>query len=73
MGEKDLSQKSLEYYPDVFADCVNALLYEGEQVLGEEGLLPAPTETVYPDAEGRLRCQLQDVSKFETEGGKIRA
>ncbi len=73
MGEKDLSQKSLEYYPDVFADCVNALLYEGKQVLRKEGLLPAPTETIYPDTEGRLRSQLQDVSKFETEGGSVRA
>ena len=32
MGQKDLTQKNLEHYPDVFADVINALLYQGKQV-----------------------------------------
>ena len=71
MGEKDLAQKNLEFFPDVFADCVNALLYKGEQVLQEEKLLPAPTETAYPDEENVLHNQFQDISKYEVEGSTI--
>ena len=48
MGQKDLTQKNLEYYPDVFADILNALLYEGKQVVQPDKLQPAPTETIYP-------------------------
>lgn len=73
MGEKDLSQKNLEFFPDVFADCVNALLYKGEPVLDESRLLPAPTETFYPDEEDVLHNQFQDISKYEMEGCAIKA
>ena len=30
MGQKDLTQKGLEAYPDVFADIINALLHGGK-------------------------------------------
>ena len=63
MGQKDLTQKNLEYYPDVFADILNALLYEGKQVVQPDKLQPAPTETIYPSLNWRkgrskeeLRC-----------------
>ena len=36
MGQKDLTQKNLEFYPDVFADIINALLYGGKPVLQPE-------------------------------------
>lgn len=65
MGQKDLTQKNLEYYPDVFADTVNALLYGGKQVLSPNDLQPAPTETLYPGNEKSLRNQFHDVSKYE--------
>lgn len=73
MGEKDLSQKNLESFPDVFADCVNALLYKGEQVLDCSRILSAPTETLYPDAEDVLHNQFQDISKYEMDGSAIKA
>ena len=47
MGQKDLTQKDLECYTDVFADVINALMYDGEKVLQDENLQPAPTETIY--------------------------
>ena len=37
MGEKDITEKSLEDYADVFADVVNVLLCNGDQrVMPEE-------------------------------------
>lgn len=72
MGQKDLTQKSLESYPDVFSDVVNALLYRGERVLVPESLQPAPTETLYQDRQGLLRDQFHDVSRYEMENGRIR-
>lgn len=72
MGQKDLTQKSLESYPDVFSDVVNALLYRGERVLVPESLQPAPTETLYKDKQGVIRDQFHDVSKYEMENGRIR-
>ena len=34
MGEKDITQKLLEEYNDVFADIVNVLLFNGKQIRG---------------------------------------
>ncbi len=72
MGQRDLTEKALEFYPDVFADTVNALLYEGEQIVLPENLQAAPTETLYQGKQGKLRNQFHDVSKFEMHKGKIR-
>ena len=72
MGQKDLTEKSLESYPDVFADIVNVFLYKGEQVVLAENLQAAPTETLYPAKHGRLRNQFHDVSKYEMHDGKIK-
>ena len=84
MGQKDLAAKDLESRPEVFADIINALIYEGEQIVSPEQLRPAPTETLYEslveeldgkadeDMCGRLRNQYNDVSKYETEEQKIR-
>lgn len=72
MGQKDLTQKNLEYYPDVFADIMNALLYEGKQVVQPAELQPAPTETIYHSKKGNLRNQFHDVSKYEMREGIIR-
>ena len=34
MGEKDLTEKILEDYNDVFADIMNALVFKGKDVVG---------------------------------------
>lgn len=44
MAEKDIQEKILMTYSDVFADCENALAYGGRKRLKEEELYPAPTE-----------------------------
>ena len=33
MGEKDKIEKLLEDYPDVFADIINVLVYQGEEAV----------------------------------------
>lgn len=72
MGQKDLSQKNLEQYPDVFADIVNALLYKGKQIILPESLQSAPTETFYPGIETDLHNQFHDVSQYVMENGRIK-
>ena len=44
---KDILEKVLLSCEDVFADCWNALVCGGRQVLDGTKLLPAPTESFY--------------------------
>jgi len=39
--EKDITQKTLERYNDVFADIINVLLFNGERVVTEDSLTDA--------------------------------
>ena len=39
MGQKDLSEKILEDYQDVFADILNVLLFQGRQIVKPEELM----------------------------------
>lgn len=71
MGQKDLAAKRFEHSPEVFSDIINALVFEGEQVVLQEDLQPAPTESLYPAANGILRNQYNDVSKYEMRNGRI--
>ena len=43
MGQKDIAEKRLESYNDVFADIVNALLFSGEKLIAEDQLEDGPT------------------------------
>lgn len=36
MAEKDIAEKTLEAYNDVFADIINVLLFNGEQQVKSE-------------------------------------
>ena len=66
MGEKDVLEKTLEAYDDVFADIVNGLFFKGEQVIREEMLAEAQPFSMYK-ADGRIHEQEWDVSKYWTE------
>ncbi len=61
-NEKDLSQKLLMSYPDVFADIVNVLLFDGKEIVKEEDLEEADTASMYK-AGGRIHPLVRDVSK----------
>ena len=38
MSEKDMTEKTLEDYDDVFADIVNGLVFKGKKVVKEDDL-----------------------------------
>lgn len=65
VADKDISEKQLEEYEDVFADIVNVLLFYGEQVIKPEELTFAPTFSAYRDNnKNQLRKLDRDVAKF---------
>ena len=62
MGKKDLIERKLEDYSDVFADIFNVLLFGREKLL-PEFLDDTSTVSVYKDAVDELREQKRDVVK----------
>ena len=71
MAEKDLSEKLLEEYDDVFADIVNVLLFHGKREVKEEELVETGTESQYKADDSVLHAQERDVAKYWKKG-KIR-
>lgn len=68
--KKDTVEKEFEAFPDVAADLINALLYQGSEVTGGDRLLAGPTETVYQGRK-RLRSQYEDLCRYELRDGSI--
>lgn len=64
MGTRDLTEKVLEAYNDVFADIVNVLLFNGEKKIREEDLIDASVHSQYKTSDDMLHEQERDVSKF---------
>ena len=69
---KDITQKNLEGFPDVAADILNVFIHGGRQTVQAGLLYPAPTETEYAPPGSALRNQLEDISKYEMQDGRIR-
>lgn len=63
MKEKDLAERHLEVYEDVFADIVNVLLFKGINIVKGKELETAVTQSTYK-ASGKLRGQERDVAKY---------
>lgn len=63
MGEKDITEKSLEDCSDVFADIVNVLLFDGEEVIKPDDLAEASPYSNYT-ANGKVRSQERDICKY---------
>ena len=60
---KDITQKMLERYNDVFADIINVLLFNGENVVLEDSLIDAiPMSTL--KMEGKIKSQYRDIAKY---------
>lgn len=70
MAEKDIAEKNLEAWNDVFADIVNVLLFKGRRLVKEDEL-EADTKDSMFKADGELHEQERDVSKF-WKNGEIR-
>ena len=62
MAEKDLTEKRLEDYNDVFVDIYNTLVFE-ELYLREEKLDAGPTTSIYKTERGESAEQFRDVLK----------
>ena len=70
MGEKDITEKTLEDYADVFADVVNVLLFDGEQRVLPEDLVDTTARSQFKADNGVLHEQERDVVK-RWKHGKI--
>ncbi len=62
MGQKDIGEKILESFNDVFADIVNVLLFNGEEVLDENQLEEQAPRYAYK-ADGAYKEIERDVAK----------
>lgn len=69
MAEKDMAEKKLEDYPEVFTDIVNTLLFSDSNIhLDENKIVDGPTESVYK-AEEQDKEQRRDTFKYYDIGG----
>ena len=72
MGIKDLTEKILEDYNDIFADIVNVLVFKGKQRIKPETLVNTGVHSQYKnDKTGVLHEQERDVAKY-WKNGKVR-
>lgn len=67
MGTKDMTEKYLEAYNDVFADIVNVLLFDGRKIIFPEQLTNDTARTIYK-ADDSLHEEERDISKFWNAG-----
>ena len=75
MAVKDIAEKILEDYPDVFADIVNGFLFSGKKVIKPDELEDTQLRYHESKAKGGLRnmCNVIDeyLAKGEKRGKKI--
>ena len=67
MAKKDVTEKILESYNDVFSDIVNVLLFKGKQVLSGDELEDQAPRSYYK-ADGKVREIERDVAKRWKKG-----
>lgn len=67
----DLVTKAFLSFPDIAADVINVLLFEGEERVQSRHLLSSPTESLYVSKDG-LRNQLEDAAQYEICEGEVR-
>ncbi len=68
MGQKDIVEKNLEDYNDVFADIVNALVFEGKRAVSPRDLRPVKVRSQYKADEGKLHEEERDNAKYWAKG-----
>lgn len=67
----DTVEKEFLAFPDIAADTINALLFQGQPLADGGNLWPGPTETIWQGRE-RLRDQYEDLSKYELIDRQVR-
>ena len=68
--ERDMTEKHLEGYNDVFADVVNVLLFDGKRRVKPEDLKDTRARTFYK-TDGKLHEQERDISKLWVSEGAV--
>jgi hypothetical protein len=63
LAEKDITERTLESYNDVFADIVNVLLFNGEQIVKEDDLEQVTTNSCYKIGDN-IKEQERDEEKL---------
>ena len=63
MGKKDITEKNLEAYNDVFADILNVLLFDGKLLVDENELEEDAPRSSYK-ANGKLHEMERDTAKY---------
>lgn len=64
MGQKDMAEKLLADYNDVFADIVNVLLFDGRDEVSEDDLVETKVKSQYKADDSKLHEQERDVAKI---------
>lgn len=68
MGEKDITERVLENFNDVFSDIINVLIFDGAEVVKEDALKNAAAKADYKEGS-RTRELERDVVKLWETGG----
>ena len=74
MGQKDITEKVLEDYNDVFADIINGLLFDGVQEIKPEALENTTVHAQYKAEDGKVHELERDIAKYWYTGiyaGKV--
>ena len=71
LGEKDILEKKLLMFNDIFATSVNGIMFDGEQVVKEDELLDVPSWSQYKGDDSRHRFQDRDVVKLWKKQGIV--
>ncbi len=68
MGQKDIVEKCLEDYNDVFSDIVNGLVFDGKRTVKSGQLRSLKVRSQYKADKGSLHEEERDNAKYWTEG-----
>ena len=64
MGEKDISEKILFDYNDVFADIINVCAFGGRENIKAEDLENTLVHSQYKAEDGKLHEEERDIAKY---------
>lgn len=64
MGQKDISEKILVDYNDVFADIINVCVYDGEEEVKPDDLENTSVHAQYKAEDDKLHEEERDVAKY---------
>jgi hypothetical protein len=68
MAEKDMTEKMLEDYNDVFADIMNVLVFHGERRVAPSSLHKTDVRSIYKADDSKLHEQERDIAKLWRDG-----